>query len=821
MNKMNIMLGVAAICGCAAFDGGLGTFDSAWTEEVDLSKAKVYVSADATVPEVEAAKMLMRAQKMVAGGTYAESVDPLVAQEWPADGVIVGWHRSALLAPVAEELALRDWKDVKNYGDEIVQAKRGNVYVLAGNSPEGAFYAVADVLYRNGARAIHSGGKADGFRSGLYLEWMTALKAPASRKYVPYVALRTGFAIRPNGKDFDEVGANLFAVMNGATPHGRLCGGRGRTSIGCESIQPPVVQFEKHKDWFPLVDGKRWRPYGGWDWIVNGCYMNDDFKDWVVESQYDWFAKRLGGYDMVTDVCLTDSDGGRDCDCDGCRKLRADYPGSDWYWKEHGEINRMINLRIPGLRNYTFAYGHGQRFPRAGKALVAHLDAIQYCPHQRCYVHPYAVKCPTNRADMDRAEEWRKAEIPIGDFDYCYDVFNPAMNMPSWNITWDVVRYWKELNGERGVPSIYMEGACGGGCGGKSRASVYAVARALWDCAETPAETHLRDFVRCAYADPAKPAFSADSPESQMLAWYLACAKAWESQKAHLTATFNNPTGTAKAYFNEGLVTSGEAAFAAAEQAIRARLAPEGTPVEKMNRAQYLAWKQYETWKFEKKVAYDEWKALRVKALSASMEINLETGDASDVEFGRAVAIPLQVKAWNVNVPSNELPRVTAKLYRTDKALRVRFDVTAPAFKPLAAKPKDGDNFDYDHVELFLQAAGRSDYFHLSASPDGVRYDALCMDSKFGSDKWRCETQQKDGFVSYTFTIDWSIFGDGFRPKAGESVKFLADVSVRVPKQKNGVWQVYAGLPRVAFHDLGVAADLLIDDNAGRRAGGK
>ena len=825
MNNMVISMGAVAVCGCAVFGNGFGELKEAWAEDVDLASAKVYVSTNATLPEVEAAKLFLRAQRMVAGLTDTTNVAPQVSADWPKDGVVIGWQKSALVAPLAKDLGLKPWKEMKNLGDRIVQARKGGVYVLAGNSPEGAYYAVADVLYRNGARFIHTGTPEDGFESGTYLEWMRGIKVPASRSYTPYVARRTGFALNGwpkfdpgKGKDraarLDamKIGANQFAVRNCTTPVGPLCGGYARNGIGCESIQPPVNEYKNHPEWFPLVDGKRWRPAPG-GWVTEGCWTCPGFADWVV----DWVVsqhKRYGGENMITDLNLTNSDGGPKCQCDNCRKYRAQFPDdSSWYWDYQGKLAKRIEERVPGLYRYTFAYIHSLCFPKAGKDVVSHLDAIQYCPYQRCYVHPYSDKtCRTNRTDMDRAEEWRKAEMPIGDFDYCYDVFQPSMNMPNWNITWDVVRYWKELNGERGVPSIYMECATSpNGCGGKSRVSAYTVARALWDCAEAPAETHVEDFCRVGFGDAA--------PE--MLAWYRACAKAWQTQKAHLTATFNNPTGTAKGYFSEELVKQGEKAFASAEAKIKARMAPAGTPAEKLTREQNLAAKQYATWAWEKKYAYDEWVALRKKALETSVEINCELGDASDTEFARMPEFKLKPH-WNGDVDNN----ATARFYRTKDALRVRVKTVNPNLKPVAKTAKTGDDdraYMDDHIEIFLQAPGKSDYFHLCVGADGSRYDALCKDAKaFTSTAWKSEVKTADGSAEYTVTIPWTIFGADHVAEAGTTYKLLLDLNGPFPDPKKpGEFRwFFSGLPRVGFHDVAVGADILIDDNAGRRAGG-
>lgn len=805
--------GWLALAGRAAEDG------ASRPDEVDLSKAEVYVSANATVPEVEAAKLLLRAQRMVAGGTDTTNAAPKVAATWPQSGVVVGWQESDLLKPLNGEFGLKPWREMKNLGDEIVQVRRGDVYVLAGNAPECAYFAVADLLYRNGARFIHTGEPADGFESGTFLEWMTALRAPASRRYAPVVARRTGFGLERWGKndrltDAQKTAMNNFAVRNCTSP-GRfspLQGGRARGTVGCESIQPPVAEFKRHPDWFPLVDGKRWRPAPG-GWVTEGCWSSAGFADWVVNEVVGQYA-RGGGADMLTDLCLTNSDGGPKCECPDCRKYRARFPDeSSWYWDYHAQLSRRICERLPGLYRYTFAYIHSLCFPKAGKRAVAHLDAIQYCPYQRCYVHPYSNRdCQTNRLDMDRAEAWREAEMPIGDFDYCFDVFQPSMNMPHWDVTWDVVRYWKELNGARGIPSVYMEAATApNGCGGKSRVSAYVVARALWDLAEAPAEAHVRDFCRVGFGDAAE----------EMLAWYRACAKAWLGQKSHLTATFNNPTGTAKGYFTEELVASGERAFAAAEAKIRARLAPAGTPEAALTRDQNLARKQLATWAWEKKWAYDAWKELRERALASSLTINVEQGDPSDAEFARMPAFPFKPH-WRGDVDN----RATLRVYRTADALRLRIETANTNLQPVASRPSAGDDeraYMGNHVELFLQAPGSGDYYHLCVGEDGSRYDAFCKDAAaFTSSAWTSEVVTADGFATYTITIPWAIFGEGHRPQDGTAYKLLADIGGLFPDPaKPGEMRTFfSGLPRVAFHDVAAGADLVIDANAGRRAGG-
>ena len=793
------------------------SFGGEWKEEVDLAKAKVYVGAKAYPAEIEAAKLIIRAQRMIAGECDPTNAAPLVAEAWPADGIVVAGAGSPLVKPLADELALEQ--------GAIVQMLHGSTYLFTGEGPVEAAFAVCDCLYRNGARFIHTGAPEDGFTSGTYLEWMKGLKAPASRKHVPRVIARTGFALgnwpKVRGTRDNQIGMNRFALCNCTSPTGPL--GEGPTvggSIGCESIQPPVAQFEKHPEWFPLVDGKRWRPAKG-GWVTEGCWSCPGFADWVVQNvsnQYARICKKAKGNNKTpprevgrVTLNLTNSDGGPKCRCEDCAKYRAQFPDdASWYWDYHAKLSKRINAAIPGLYNYTFAYINSLKYPKAGKQAISHLDAIMYCPYQRCYVHPYSDRdCPTNRDERRRSEEWLAGGIGIGDFDYCYDVFQPSMAMPSWEITSDVVRYWQTLNVGRRIPSMYMECATSpNGCGGKSRASAYAVARALWDEATVPADEHLQDFCRCGFGDAA--------PE--MLAWYRAAAKAWGGQKAHLTSTFNNPTGTAKSYFTEELVAAGEKAFASAEAKIRARMAPEGTKT--LTREQNLAAKQYATWAWEKKWMFDAWRELRAKALESSLTVNCELGDPSDAEFDRMPEFAFKPH-WGKEDPT----RSTARIYRTKDALRIRVSAWSELFEPAAWKVTQGDQpkaYGGNHLEMFLQAPGSGDYYHLCVNASGDRYDALCKDmAGFTSDLWTVTSRQEKGSLEFTVTIPWKMFGEGFAVKAGDSFKLGLVMGVKVPDAKKGYRWFNAGLPVVAYHDLAAAADIVIDDNAGRRAGGK
>ena len=786
-----------------------------WRPEADFSKAPVYVATNATVPEIEAARLILRAQAMVAGGEDPlTNAVPAVATNFPAAGIVVGWQGSALVAPLAKDLGLVDWYEAKpKLQDTVVQKVVGGTLVVAGNSPQGAYWSAGDLLYRNGARFLHGGG-ADG-EEGTFLEYMTGLMAPRDWRHQPEALIRMGFNCRCGAsklkgaeRDAELVARNQFAARNGADATGPLNGGRAREWLGVESIQPPVNEFKKHPDWFPLIDGKRWRPApgSGWEWVVEGCWSNDEFADWVVENNERRYQQR-GGSNIVAVLDVTNSDGGRRCECPDCVRLRASYPDeSSCYFDYQTKIANRIKARHPEMRVEASAYIMSRPYPKAGNGVLRGIEAIEYCPYSRCFIHPYSDrKCPTNKADLDRMAEWKKADLPIGDFDYMFDVFQPPMGLPVWELAADVVDYWMDYNRPHRMPQMFIEAAVEGGCGSRSRIAAYVFARKLWDASQS-ADDHLRDWCRVGFGEGAEP----------MLEFLRAEAAAWTNQPVHITACFNNPLGTAKTFMTAELAAKGSNAFDRAEALLAA--AAKGAAPRDANRIR----KQRAALAFERKV-FEEWTSLRAKALEAAMEVALELGEPDDKGFDRAERLPLATRR-KAN-PDGEFASGAVQFYRTADALRVRVTSNDPFFKPQEWKERRGDEgrfpwgFKPGSMELFLQAPGQSGYRHFAVAADGAVYDAIAMDARaIDSADWKIDSVQRDGLWQLTLTIPWRVLRMEEPPKAGEAFHAVViDTAHRRDAKSGEVVNYEIGLPFPAAHDIGVGAALVVDDFGGRR----
>ncbi len=785
-----------------------------WRAEGDFSKAPVYVSANATTAEIEAGRLVMRAQAMIAGeADPTTNVAPAVASEMPKAGVVIGWLESDLTKKIASKYGLKPWKKAKNGTDVIAQVQKGNVLYLVGNAPESAFFAAADLLYRNGARFIHTGEPEDGFTSGTYLDFMRELQAPKERVYVPVAAIRTGFALNDmlnqNTRCTPELfnARNFFAAANCTSPNSKTvyAGGHSRGFFGSECIQPAYHDFDKHRDFFPMnKEGQRFRPTGGWCWVMEGCWSTPGFLDWVIDRVAKDCEK--AGPDNAFGFDVTNSDGGPKCLCPDCEKLRASYPDvASYYYDYNQKIQKALKKRFPDMKVETLAYIMSLRYPKLGNKLLTEVDAIDFCPYSRCYIHSYhADACPTIKANMQLMDEWKQADIPIGDFDYSFDVFQPSMHIPSWGLMADLVQYWKEYNGGHGVPRMYIESATSpNGNGGKSRIAAYVAARCLWDDSRT-ADDHLQDFCRAGFGPAA----------DVMLEYERASAKAWRDQKAHLVNTFNNPLGTAKSYFTAELESHGKKAFAEAE-----RLLKDAETGAKDERARTLVKKQLATLAWEKK-CFDEWSALRMQAMRTSLKVNLEEGEDRNETFDRVPKFGMKTNAKMKE--GGDVTKSTVQFYRTKNALRIRVTNNSEAFEPAEWKDTRNDSpagYGANSMEFFLQAPGKSDYFHLAMAKAGEIYDAKCLDSTWTSGEYKVESEESKGKWVLTLTFPYSLFGID-SVKAGDSFKCIVINNAARKDEDGTVKGFHVGLPYPAYHDLAAGVDLSVDDNSGRRAGG-
>lgn len=683
----------------------------------------VRVPCDAAEPVRFAAEELTNALFRISGATF-----PIETSD---DGVA-----SRVIALVAG--TSMDEKEVSR-----VHATAGGL-LLMGNSPRAALYAVYDFLERElGCRWFWAG------ESGAYYPARTDFTLPAvDRTWQPAFARRGLFY--PNGGGAVWMARNRLNAWTCDWKNRERCG--FLRLYGNHTVGVTTADRTTHPEQCALVNGQRTG--------TAGCWSNPDFLERMARENVA-LAERYG-----LDVLQAyPADVTSRCECEACAKDPD--PKSAW-WRFYARLRARMHELAPALRFAALAYQEYRDLPAEGPEGREDFAFIEYAQYNRCYVHaPDAAECAMNARSFGELKAWT-ARAPMGIYGYEFDIFESGMYVPFWNMLADQMRAFKALglvdvrteyflSSER-EPRVarFQE---------KNRLAAWIYARLLSD-AEQPVEPLVRDFCGLVYGAGA----------SEMAAYHLAMAKAWDGQKSHLSYFLLKPNGTAGKFLNANLVRDARRRLASAKRAIAASAAD---PAAKARAAENVeldtAW-------------FADWERL----------YQLVRGGV------RAVAVP-DAETFNgcVSFPmTSEKGRhqpTTVRLRAGKEALAIRFACAETNMADLVRGPTGHDPkgiFNRDVIEFFVEPTDGL-YRHFAVNASGGRFDALLHDDKtnwtwtartaFAKDRWGVEV-----------SIPWAVFGGG-RPAHGTVWKFVANRESR-PE--------FCGFPRPAFHDLSGSASL-------------
>lgn len=174
------------------------------------------------------------------------------------------------------------------------------------------------------------------------------------------------------------------------TLHGETVGVNWKWHFHTFSILiPPEEYFEKHPDWFPLIDGKRKKSTQPHSHSTQLCTTNPKVVDKLVEG----LLETLDADPTIEIITLSPNDGGGFCECPNCVAL--DEPGRGWfarYSKRLAVLNQQIANRVakryPKVKIKVGAY--------AMYALPPAIDGwrpepnliVQLCHIYCCHNHP-------------------------------------------------------------------------------------------------------------------------------------------------------------------------------------------------------------------------------------------------------------------------------------------------------------------------------------------------------------------------------------------------------------------------------------------------
>ncbi|MBL9136137.1 MAG: DUF4838 domain-containing protein [Verrucomicrobiales bacterium] len=428
--------------------------------EQGKTRYRLVVGAQASESERWAASELRRWIQDVSGvsladGSEADATDDHV--------IVVGWNSRSerLLGPGAGPL-----KD----GDESFTYRSvGPALVLWGGRQRGTLYAVMSFLEREmGVR--------------FYTPRVTV--APRKARYVftglfhseaPGVRVRNDFYYEA----FDPVWAARNRI-NGSMSHRVQPGGvESYWSVHTFfPLMPPEEFFEKHPEYYSLLDGKRTADH------AQLCLTHPDVLRIITER----IRRRMRESPEYLIYDVSQNDWANPCQCRDCQAI-VDREGS-----QSGPVIQFVNqvadqvkAEFPDKFIGTLAYQYTRKPPRTVKPREN--VVVRFCSIECCFAHDFE-SCPENRSFVEDMNGWAAIAPHIYIWDYVVNFSHYLLPYPNFRVLKPNIQFFRDHQAI-GI----MEQAAYQSRGGEfAELRSYLIAKLLWN-PEADVEAVIDDFM--------------------------------------------------------------------------------------------------------------------------------------------------------------------------------------------------------------------------------------------------------------------------------------------------------------------------------------
>jgi hypothetical protein len=429
----------------------------------------IVLSANAAIQEKHAAQELADFL-----GKAADCSFRVVEKPQPSFGsIVVGLSSAVEVDP--------DFTIDSNDQEAIVIKKCGDKLFLAGNGSRGTLYAVYTFL--EDYIGCRWWTKEDS-----YIPSKSEIKiSRLDYKYSPAIKFRNSFWIQCFDAD--------WGVRNKCNNASRfnLDSKRGGGYVYAGFVHtfyhliPPEEYFERHPEWFSLVDGKRTTDK------AQLCLTNMELADQIVEKLRGMLKKK-SNRTVIASVSQNDCYG--HCQCDKCKQI-DELEGSP-----AGTLLRFVNYiaeklekDYPNVQIDTLAYQYTQPAPKITKP--RHNVAIRLCPIEADFSVPFSHE--RNKTFYKDLHDWSKICSNLRIWNYSTNFFHYALAFPNFHILDENMRIFVDNN----VNGVMEQGNHKTAGSWMAEMKGWVTAKLLWD-ASLEVEDLCRIFAQGYYGDAAE-----------------------------------------------------------------------------------------------------------------------------------------------------------------------------------------------------------------------------------------------------------------------------------------------------------------------------
>jgi hypothetical protein len=192
---------------------------------------------------------------------------------------------------------------------------------------------------------------------------------------------------------------------------------------------PPSEFYEKHPEYYSLINGKRVADQGEWKDKAQLCLSNPD----VLKIMIERVKEKIRQHPNCRIFSVSQNDYLNPCQCDNCQKIVKNYGGKEsgiliWFVNQVAEA---IEKEFPDKYIGTLAYQYTRSAPsniKPRKNVV-----IRLCPIEACVAHPLE-SCPKNQSFMKDLREWAHISPQLYIWDYVVNFQRYIMPYPNFKV---------------------------------------------------------------------------------------------------------------------------------------------------------------------------------------------------------------------------------------------------------------------------------------------------------------------------------------------------------------------------------------------------
>jgi len=228
---------------------------------------------------------------------------------------------------------------------------------------------------------------------------------------------------------------------------------------------PPSEFYEKHPEYFSLIDGKRIYER------AQLCLINPDVLDLMTERLKQYIRDNP----KILIYSVSQNDWKNPCQCSNCQAI-VDKEGSQsgimlWFVNQ---VADRIKTEFPDKYVGTLAYDYTRKPPK--KIKPKENVVIRFCSIECCFAHDFN-SCPENRDFLSDLHRWSAISPKIYIWDYVVNFRHYIMPYPNFNVLQPNIKTFKN-NHAIGI----MEQAAYQSRGGEfAELRAYVIAKLLWD----------------------------------------------------------------------------------------------------------------------------------------------------------------------------------------------------------------------------------------------------------------------------------------------------------------------------------------------------